>query len=240
MKISIAQIRSKKGDVDRNIHNHLEMIGTAVSQNVEMIIFPELSLTGYEPELAEKLATTQEDSRFEVFQKISEQHQITIGTGMPLKSSDGIIIGMIIFHPQKGRQVYGKKYLHADEKPFFVPGSHLPELLGPKRNIAPAICYEISVPAHPEAAHKAGAEIYLASVAKTPSGVRQAHRQLSHTAQKYSMRVLMANAVGEADGDICAGQSAIWNKEGELLGQLDDSKEGLLVFDTDSQEVVVI
>lgn len=52
---------------------------------------------------------------------------------------------MIIFQPEEERQVYDKKYLHADEKPFFVNGSHLPEMLGDQKDISLAICYELSV-----------------------------------------------------------------------------------------------
>lgn len=237
MKICVAQTHPGKGDVKPNIENHKRMIETAVDHEAEMIIFPELSLTGYEPELAEQLVTTKYDPRLDVFQSLSDEYQVTIGVGMPLKSPNGIIIGMIIFQPEAERLVYGKKYLHADEEPFFVSGSHLPELLGDQKDIALAICYELSVPAHSQRAYQAGASIYIASVAKFESGVEKAIKQLSDIAKKYSMTVLMANAVGEADGDICAGQSAVWNGQGKLIGQLNETEEGILVFDTESKEV---
>ncbi|MDR8391394.1 carbon-nitrogen hydrolase family protein [Aliifodinibius sp. S!AR15-10] len=237
MKICIAQIRPVKGNVEQNIQHHKGFIETALSNQADMIIFPELSLTGYEPELAEQLATKKNDRRFNDFQKISDEHQITIVAGMPLKSPDGIIIGMLIFQSEEGRTVYGKKYLHADEEPFFASGSNLPWLLGEHNNIALAICYELSVPAHSEHAYKSGAKVYLASVAKVQSGVEKASKELSNIAGKYSMTVLMANAVGEADGDICAGQSAVWNDKGELIGQLNDNHEGIIIFDTESQEI---
>lgn len=70
MKICIAQTRPVKGDIEQNIQNHKEMIHSVVSHDADMVIFPELSLTGYEPELAEQLATTKDDDRFEEFQTI--------------------------------------------------------------------------------------------------------------------------------------------------------------------------
>ncbi|SHF08408.1 Predicted amidohydrolase [Fodinibius roseus] len=237
MKICVAQTHPVKAEVEKNIQNHKRIIKTALDHEAEMIIFPELSLTGYEPELAEQLATTKDDTRFNDFQKLSNKHQVTIGAGMPLKSDHGIIIGMVIFQPEEERRVYGKKYLHADEEPFFVSGSHLPELLGEQKNIAPAICYELSVPEHSEQAYEAGSSIYIASVAKFQNGVEKAKEQLSTIAKKYSMTVLMANAVGQADGDICAGQSAVWNKKGELLGQLDETEAGKIIFDTESNNM---
>jgi predicted amidohydrolase len=47
----------------------------------------------------------------------------------------------------------------------------------------------------------------------------------------------MANAVGQADGEECAGKSAIWNDKGELLAQLDGQREGLLILDTDTERI---
>jgi len=57
MKICVAQTRPVKGDIQSNIENHKKFIDLAVSGGADTIIFPELSLTGYEPELAKELAT---------------------------------------------------------------------------------------------------------------------------------------------------------------------------------------
>ena len=46
------------------------------------------------------------------------------------------------------------------------------------------------------------------------------------------MTVVMSNCVGPSDNFVEAGSSAIWNSQGELVGQLDAKKEGVLVFDT--------
>ena len=56
MKICLAQTRSFKGEVQKNIENHLRMVKQAIASQASLIIFPELSLTGYEPELAKELA----------------------------------------------------------------------------------------------------------------------------------------------------------------------------------------
>ncbi len=85
MKICVAQTKPVKGDIQRNIENHKKLIDMAASHGADIIIFPELSLTGYEPTLAKELATTQDDSRFDDFQQISDRRQITIGIGVPTK-----------------------------------------------------------------------------------------------------------------------------------------------------------
>jgi predicted amidohydrolase len=77
----------------------------------------------------------------------------------------------------------------------------------------------------------------MASVAKTAKGLDGAVPTLAEIARKYSMTVLMANCVGESDGGECAGNTAVWNSKGLLVGQLDDRNEGILLFDTDTEEV---
>ena len=94
MKICVAQTRPVKGAVQSNIERHKKLIDLAFSDGAEMVIFPELSITGYEPELAKELATTENDSRFDDFQKISNAKQITIGIGVPTKNDAGISISI--------------------------------------------------------------------------------------------------------------------------------------------------
>lgn len=122
MKISVAQTRPVKGNNAANIETHKKLIDLAVLHNADAIFFPELSLTGYEPELAKELATNQDDKIFDDFQEISNDNNITIGLGMPTKANSGIQISISIFQPNTPRQTYSKQQLHADESPYFVSG----------------------------------------------------------------------------------------------------------------------
>lgn len=238
MKICAAQTRPIKGDIQSNIANHKKLIDWAVADGVELIIFPELSLTGYEPTLAKELATDQGATRFDDFQAISDAHGITIGAGMPTKNEKGICISMLFFQPHKARRTYSKSYLHPDEEAVFVRGRSSPHLQVNQTNIALAICYEISVPEHLESALKSGPRIYVASVAKFVNGINKAIERLSKVAGDYSMPVLMSNCVGFSDGSPCAGKTSVWNHRGSLIGQLNDLDEGMLIFDTETHELI--
>jgi predicted amidohydrolase len=238
MKICVAQTRPIKGDIQSNIGNHKKIIDLAVFNGADTVIFPELSITGYEPELSKELATNQDDSRFDDFQMIADTKQITIGIGVPTKKNTGICISMLLFQPHKARQTYSKKYLHSDEEEFFISGQSHNGLIGEKNNIALAICYELSVPEHSENAFKSGAEFYIASVAKSVNQVDKAIERLSDIATNYSMTVLMSNCVGQSGGMECGGKTSIWNNKGLLVGQLDDASEGIIIINTDTQELI--
>jgi predicted amidohydrolase len=235
MKICAVQTKPIKGDIHSNIANHKKWIELAVAEGGDLVIFPELSLTGYEPALAKALATEQDDRRFDDFQAISDAKGITIGVGVPTKTEQGICISMLLFQPRQERRMYSKSYLHPDEEKFFVRGQSSPDLRINHTNMALAICYEISVPEHLATALKFRPRIYFASVAKFANGVSQAIERLARIAQDCSMTVLMTNCVGFFDGGYCAGKTSVWNTAGSLLGQLNDADEGMLVFDTETQ-----
>lgn len=232
MRIALAQTRPVNGDIARNTAAHLELVDRALLQSAEVIVFPELSLTGYEPALAAGLALGLDDPRLEAFQHKSDASRITIAIGAPTPTESRPRISLLTFRPRRARHLYSKQYLHADEQPYFAPGAASSGILEGEPRIALAICYELSVPEHAAAAFRNGAGLYLASVAKTARGVEHACARLSALARQHAAPALMVNCVGPSgDGD-CAGRTCAWNLRGELLAQLDDASQGLLVFDT--------
>jgi predicted amidohydrolase len=237
MKICAAQTRPIPGDVSGNIIAHQRLIELAAARGAEVIIFPELSLTGYEPTLARELALRPGDPRLEIFQKLSDSKGIRIGIGAPTTSESGLHISLLLFQPRQPQRIYSKTYLHADEEPFFVPGQNSPHWQMADARLALAICYEISVADHLHTALQNHPEIYVASVAKFARGIDQALERLANIAREHSLIVLMANSVGPADGNECAGRTSIWNRRGELLGQLDGTHEGILMIDTETEEM---
>lgn len=239
MKICLAQTHPVTGNIAQNIERHCQFVEKAVTHNADLILFPELSLTGYEPTLAQALAIQPEDTRLDVFQAQADAGNITICVGVPTKGKTLPGISLLTFQPQRPRRRYTKQFLHADELPFFTAGQPSAGRIGPQNEAALAICYELSVPEHAQAAASSGAQIYLASVAKFSRGIAPAHSRLADIARTYNMLVLMSNCVGLADGERCAGQSAIWNRDGQRLAQLDNSSEGVLIFDTESGTVFV-
>lgn len=232
MKIAVAQVASSKGDIIENVKRHVSVSRIAASKGAKLVVFSELSLTGYEPALANELATSLEDLRLNSLQTISDTADLMICAGLPIRSKDAPRIGMVILQPQAPRQLYCKRHLHSDELPYFTSGGEdvLIHLNGLK--IAPAICYESLLLEHSEQAAKCGANLYLASVAKSAGGIEKASVHMPEVARKNSMAVLMCNAVGPSDNFISYGSSAVWDKNGRCLAQLKCDTEALLIFDS--------
>ncbi len=239
MKLCVAQTKPYKGDIKKNMETHIKLITLAISQNVDLIIFPELSLTGYEPELIDHLAMTTPDSTiFDPLQVLSDENDITICAGIPTKSDRGFLISMLIFQPNISKTIYAKRYLDPDELLYFIPGDKQLFLTNKGTKIAPAICYESTFKDHIQYAIKQGSKIYAASVLNSEKAMNKASKYMSKMSKQHNMIVLLANFIGESGGYQAAGQSSIWNTNGELVSRLNKTNEGILIFNTESHQII--
>ncbi|NMF82959.1 carbon-nitrogen hydrolase family protein [Nodosilinea sp. P-1105] len=231
MKVCAAQLRPAAGNFATNVAKHLQLIELAVAQQADLVFFPELSLTGFEPRLASSLAIGTADPRLDMFQECSDRDNLLIGVGMPVTTVAGVHIGMFWFAPGVARRMYAKQQLHIDEHPYFVPGAEQLVLESGGHKLVPAICYESLQMDHADSAAALSAEIYLASVAKPAGGLAKAMVHYPAVARKHNIFVIMANCIGPSDGFVGVGQSAAWNACGELLAQLDAESEGVVLLD---------
>lgn len=95
---SIAQINSVRKDYKQNIDKHMDYIKLASQNDAKIIIFPELSITGYEQELAREQYFIRDDSRLDCFKKASVDHDIIIVAGAPLLLENQLYISSLILH----------------------------------------------------------------------------------------------------------------------------------------------
>ena len=234
MNVCLAQISSERGNIPRNIKKHLKCIHRAIELNADLIIFPELSITGYEPSLAEKLAINKYDERFDPFQQLADEHEIVIGVGIPIRARNGIHISMLIFQAKQARSVYSKQILHEDELPYFVPGKIQTTftILGTK--VAFGICYETLQRVHFATALEDGADLYIASVSKPDRGTDKAYLHFPSISKEFQTHFLMVNSIGFCDNFMSNGLSSVWNSQGVLIGGLTNTHEGLLMYNSNT------
>ena len=238
MRIGIAQIESVKGHIEKNLEKHLKFIEAMAEKKPDLMMFPELSLTGYEPELAKDLATTANDIRLLPLQEASNKYDLILCVGIPTTNEGQLYVSMVIFRPGKAPITYSKQYLYHTETGIFTPGNTPCILPYDARNIvAPAICYELFNAAHADYAHRQHATIYMASVLNSVNGVDADIEKLSKIAATYRMTTFMANYIGISGDYQCAGKSSVWDSEGKLIAQLDDKTEGVILYDTETGEI---
>lgn len=229
MKIALAQSKSFRGDVNANIKHHSRFIEKASSSGVQLIAFPELSLTGYEPDLATKEKFIPNDSRLIPLLELAATHQMIIVAGAPIALESGLHIGEFILYPNQKISVYTKHHLHDGEEKYFIPGNQNPRITLGTEIISLAICADINHQVHAANAAKSGATVYLSSVFITEKGYKVETGQLQKYALDYRMTVFMANTCGSSSTHVSAGKSICWNRNGKFISSTDSTREGLLI-----------
>ncbi|WP_025112506.1 carbon-nitrogen hydrolase family protein [Pseudomonas sp. H1h] len=217
--VAAAQSFSVAGDLAANITAHLRFMAAAAEQGVELLVFPELSLTGYEGQLAADMAIDPLDAVLQPLRDYARELGISAVVGMPirLKGSSQVLIGALTLAKDGSLEVYSKQHLHAGEERFFAPGTGGSTLRIGRDTVSLAVCADFSHASHAAAAAGLGADLYAAGVLIGESGYGADSALLQGYAEKHSMAVLMANHAGLTGGWQSAGRSAFWSEIGALI-----------------------
>lgn len=231
IRIGAAQSVSIPGDVAANVDDHLRFIGAARRASVDVLVFPELSLSGYELPLLRACALLPEAQALLPIRDLARSAAMNIVVGAPIANGSGLpFIGAILFAADGGASVYRKQYLHPGEEKFAAGAEPVPRLHAIRgEEIALAICADILEPRHAAAAAGAGASLYLAGVLVSVAGYAADSAIMQRHAAQYGMGALMANYGGPSGGHVSAGRSAVWAPGGELVAEAPASGRHLVV-----------
>ena len=225
--IAAAQTIPFDGDVRNNVETHEEFIVKAADKKVDLIVFPEMSLTGYELEQAPELAFTIYDERLKPIILLAERHNIIVIAGAPLRMNSKLYIGALIISPDRSISPYAKHHVHSTEKKVFQSGHLNPKIHMGDELASLAICADITHPIHASNAAISGSTLYLAGVFITPDGIEKDTALLKSYAKKHNMAVVMANYGGGSGNMQSAGKSTIWSETGSRVVSMDGVGEGL-------------
>jgi predicted amidohydrolase len=230
MIIAAAQTMPRDGDIAGNLGDHDRLTEHAADCGAQLIVFPELSITGYLIKGADKFSFAPNDTRLNRLQVLANKRNITIVAGAPVRLPIGLCISSFIIRPNNRISIYTKQFLHTGEEEVYMPGfDNNPQLEIGGETVSFAICADISNPLHPDNASKRKTTLYIASIFFRPVSIGQAHGLLSSYAKKYSMNVLMANYGGPSSATDAGGHSAFWTSTGECIATTDRAGEAVLV-----------
>jgi predicted amidohydrolase len=229
-KIAAAQVASVRGQIEENITTHAAAVEAAAKREISVLVFPELSLTGYEPDLAADLAITASDSRLAPLLGLARQHRIEIIVGAPLRDGAGKpVLGAILITASGATRTYGKMHLGASERASFEPGDTPLAFAVSGHTVGIAICADSSQPAHPQAYADLGADIYAAGVFLNAEWYATGVPRLADYAARHRMLTMMANHAASVGTYTSVGMSAAWSPDGTLLAQAEGAENALLI-----------
>ncbi|CAM3237093.1 hydrolase [Pseudomonas floridensis] len=228
--LAVAQFQSLRGELEHNLAGHMAFMRQAAEQGAEYLLFPELSLIGYEPDIARECAMTASDARLAPIRSLAMQLKLVTTVGVALKGvGDKVHVGALTFSAEGEVIAYAKQYLHPGEDAVFSAGSTDCFVPLGERTIGLCVCADFGHPEHVKRLAAGHAWVYAASVLISPDGYEHDATLLQAHARRHGLPVLMANHGGPTGGWASAGRSGLWNEAGEWVGGLEGAGNGLVI-----------
>jgi NAD+ synthase (glutamine-hydrolysing) len=244
MRLALAQINAVVGDLEGNRERILAALSQAREQKAELVLFPELAVTGYPPEdllLRPGFVRAAEESLQAI---AAETRGLTALVGTPWFDRD-LFNACAVCSDGELKALYRKRFLPNygvfDEDRYFAPGRDLILLRHGEILVGPTICEDIWQPGPPATdLALAGAEL-LVNLSASPYFVGKAEdreEMLVTRARDNSAYLAFCNLVGGQDELLFDGHSVVLDDEGEVLARAPGFEEALLVVDLDPSEAI--
>lgn len=224
LTVSAVQYQAVDGGVAPNAMEHVRLIEDADSHGARLVVFPELSLSGYNlASLADPHCWIEaQDPRLDSIREICRRTGITAVVGCAYREPDGTPrLASVAIHPDGRTELAFKMHLHGKEAELFTAGEAVALTDVDGWNIALAICFDAAFPAHSTAAAGAGAEVYAVSALYLRGEEHRAALHLGSRAMDNRMFSILANLGGETGPGPSCGQSGLWGPDGHPLKQSD-------------------
>ncbi|MFF3741039.1 carbon-nitrogen hydrolase family protein [Streptomyces sp. NPDC002566] len=209
LAIAVAQPRCTGHDVTANAMAHAEAVRAA---DARVVVFPEMSLTGYELDAA--LISTGDERLAPIVAACAETGTLAL-VGAPVA---GPHIGILAVDGGGARVAYGKVHLHGSEAVRFVPGEPVMiEVDGWRLGLA--VCRDTGVSEHAARTAALGIDGYVAGVVHADHEAEVHGERARRVAADHGVWVATAAFAGPAGGgfDRTSGRSGIWSADGQVL-----------------------
>lgn len=238
MRIAAAQINATVGSLEDNANKIKEYIAKAKQQHADLIIFPELAITGYPPEdllLKPKFI----NDNIEHIKDIAAQvNGISAVIGFVDKSSNELFNAAAIISDGKIREIYHKIHLPNygvfDEKRYFSHGTK--PIVYNFNDVLTGIniCEDVWVDDSPvKTQSKNGAKLILVINASPYhcGKIKEREKIVQKHAKENGVYIVYVNLVGGQDELVFDGYSMAVSPDGKIIAQLPGFKEDLLIVD---------
>jgi omega-amidase len=244
MKVAAAQISCALGDFDSNLRKIRDFAARAKKSGAELVVFPEMSDTGYSMPVIQKKAKPWKDGAVAELQKIAKENLIAIVAGISDREGDSIFNAQVLVD-RSGKLLAKYRKMHLvtaaplDERVCLSAGNEFvttkieppsPGSGGASNfNVGLSICYDLRFP---EMARtlvvKHGANVIVNSSAWPV--VRAEHLRILALARAVENQsyFIIANRVGTDDDVMFCGGSLIVDPAGKILASASAGREEMI------------
>jgi NAD+ synthase (glutamine-hydrolysing) len=237
VRLALAQINSVVGDLDGNRRRILERLDEARGEGADLVLFPELAVTGYPPEDLLLKPGFLRAARRTLEEIASATEGVTALVGVPWLDGD-LYNACAVCAGGELRAVYRKRFLPNygvfDEDRYFAPGHDCLLLRLGETLVGPTICEDVWQPGPPATDLALAGAHLLTNLSASPFHVgkeREREQMLQVRARDNVCFVAFVNAVGAQDELIFDGHSCVIDDEGTVVARAPGFEECLLVVE---------
>lgn len=244
LRVALAQTNPVVGDLDGNSACIIDAIGRANEARADVVVFPELALTGYPPEDLLLKPGFIADNMAAMGKVAAATERCAAVVGFIDERLDLYNAAAVCAHGEI-RGVYHKQLLPNygvfDEQRYFAPGGVATQLFGiGGARVGISICEDAWSPSGPIAAQAAaGAELVI-NINASPYAagrVSERERMLATRAADASCGLVYLNCVGGQDELVFDGASLVLDPDGRVIAALPQYEEAFCVFDIEVRPV---
>jgi len=238
MKIALAQIACAPGDVSANCALMVEQAARARAAGCSLVVFPEMSDTGYAVEVIRQAALPVTGEAFQAMKRVAARERIFIAAGLSERKAGKIYNTLSVFDP-RGALIGKYRKAHLFNPPPVKEGDCvtagnrlvLMDIGGFKCGLM--ICYDLRFPEMARSLALKGAEVIL--IASAWPFPRSEHWQVLLRARAIENQcyVLAANRTGTDAGSNFCGSSSVIDPYGMALGVAAPDRSQLVIADID-------
>ncbi|WP_327026076.1 carbon-nitrogen hydrolase family protein [Micromonospora sp. NBC_01739] len=212
LRLAVAQPRCRAYDIGANVAAHAALVEAAAAR---VVVFPELSLTGYELDAA---PVDPADPRLAPLVEACAAAGSLALVGAPVA---GDHIALVAVDGTGARVAYRKMWLGGYEPRRFLPGAEPVVLTVDGWRLGLAICKDTGVAEHAARTCALGVDVYLAAVLESAADVAVPDQRALRTATTHGVHVAVASFAGPTGGGYreTAGRSAVWAPDGTVLAR---------------------
>jgi NAD+ synthase (glutamine-hydrolysing) len=244
MRLALAQINTTVGDLDGNRQKILDQLDEARDAEADLVLFPELAVTGYPPEdllLRPGFVAAAAESLREIAHRAQG---IVALVGFPHFDRD-LYNACAVCAGGEVEAIYRKRFLPNygvfDEDRYFAPARDLLLLRFGETLVGPTICEDLWQPGPPATdLALAGAQL-VTNISASPFHVhrdREREEMFATRARDNACFVAFCNAVGGQDELIFDGHSLVLDEDGHVLARAPGFEEALLLVDVEPAEAI--
>lgn len=228
MKITLAQIQPNVGDITSNVNYICTLLTEASESNSKLVLFPELSLTGYitdQQTLDKNAVTVENDSIIKIKQTCARYNIDTVISFPEVDSQSFYITSLYIDHNGEILAKYRKTHLFAEEQNLFTKGENYPVFNTQFGNLGMMICYDLEFPEVARLLKLQGAEMILISTANMEPYAHHQDVYLMSRALENEVPIAITNQIGINKQHNFFGHSAVVDHNGQFLLKLNSSEQ---------------